>query len=516
MQSHLSGVSPPYRPPCDTLYFHDWRYIRHGSPNACWKTEAGEGLPLFSPLPPPTMRYEYAYDSKPGLRLKALPPKKSDPVIAPHNSPFPFFLMAGNLMREDGRYRLWLEYWPIENFGEKEAGTRNLLCYAESDNGFDWRFPEQDRLTCDSACAKRAVYGAPSSGVGYHGSGVFKDPSAPPEERYKLIHLGKASGERLERYLRERPDDVPPMALRGDEAHAVFGATSPDGFDWTPIHDPLLLQMIDTHNICEYDAVRKTYVAYIRDWLMGRRTIGRIESPDFRSFPPPEPIFWPGPSVRHHDLWYANGKYVMPDHDENGAYHMMFPMRWDVATDEYDFFLATSPDNVTWDFVPGGPICRPGEPGAWDAGGVWPGREMVYLSEDRMGILYAGVPVPHKHPRHPPYGGLAWALWERDRLVALEAPAEARFSTYPLIVKGRALRINYRAPATGFVRVQVHGGDGEIMQERSFDDCDFLCGNELDRLVTWKGASSLSFKDDEPIFLRVEMRHAELFSMRFV
>ena len=102
MQSHLSGLAPPYRLPCDTMYFHDWRYVCHGTPNAFWKTESGEHLPLFSPSPVPVMRYEYAFDSQPGLRLKALLPEKSDPVISPDNSPFPFYLMPGNLMKEDG------------------------------------------------------------------------------------------------------------------------------------------------------------------------------------------------------------------------------------------------------------------------------------------------------------------------------------------------------------------------------------------------------------------------------
>ena len=517
MHSHLSGVKPPFRLPNDTLYFHDWRYVRHRSPQSQWRTDQGEALPLFSPEPVPEMRYELSDDARPGLRLRAMPAAKGEPVIAPHNSPFPFFLMPGNLVHDAGTYRFWLEFWPLESFGAEGAGNQNLVCYAESDNGFDWRYPEQGHIEHPSSCAEHAVYGASAAGGRLHGCGVFKDPSAPPEERYKLIHQGKVRGEALATYLRERPDDVQPSApsAGGQEANAIFGAVSPDGFHWQHIPEPLLLQTCDTHNLCEYDVARGTYVAYVRDHIMGLRTVSRTESPDFRRFPRPLPVVYPGASARHVDLWYASGKNVMPGADESGAYHVMFPMRWDLATDQYDFFLATSPDNLTWDFLPGGPVCLPGHPDEWDAGGVWPGSGMVSLPDHRMGLLYSGAPVPHKHPRHHPYGGLAWALWERDRLVALEAEDESSFATCPLLARGRRVRINHRTKATGYVRVEVRDANGDVLPGRAADDCDAVRGNEYDRLVTWRGESGLPGGPDTPLSLHIDLRHAELFAIRF-
>ena len=517
MQSHLSGVQPPYRLASNVIYFHDWRYVHPGYPR--WRSRDGESVPLFSAEPVPEMRLEYSWGGTPGLRLRAMPATKSEPVITPENSPLECALFGGNLIHEEGRYRLWVDYWQPEHFGSLTAGHENLCCYCESDDGVTWRFPDLGLMEFRGRRRNSFVYGGPwTVDRGYHGGCVFKDPSAPAEERYKVFHLGKARGAVREKYLRERPDAVDPGAVRpiptagpARFTWALFGGTSPDGLEWAPLPDPLLLQNSDTHNICAYDPVRKTYVGYIRTWIMGRRTIGRIESPDFRRFPSPEHVFWPGADMPHTAFWYSNAKTVMPSAPE---YHVMFPKRWDVANDQFDFFLATSPDNVIWGLAPGGPVCRPGPRGRWDCGVVAPGCGLVELPGDRTGILYGGADIPHKYPRHAPLGKVAWAWWEKDRLVALECEAEGRFMTQQVTFKGRKVRLNYRTGVEGFVRVGVDGPEGPIAG-RAPDDCDTISGNEYGRLVTWHGESDLGHPDDAPLQLRVEMRHAELFSIRF-
>ena len=512
MRSHLSGLKPPYRLPSNVIYFHDWRYVQPGNAIGGWRSAEGESYPLFSPQPAPEMRYEYSWCAMPGLELRAIPASKTEPVIASWDLPIPYLLSAATVIHDEGRYRLWFEQPPTEAFGKREAGQKNLLRYAESDDGFSWRFPQLGLVSYQGDTNNNIVYGGPMTpDRGFHGGGVFKDPSAPPDERYKVFHLGKARGETLARYLRERPDDIEPKQRGSDEPWALFGAVSPDGFHWTPLPDPLVMQSSDTHNVCDYDVIRETYVGYVRTHVMQRRTIGRLESPDFRRFPMPEQVFRPGPGVSHTTLWYANAKTTMPGAKD---YHVMFPKRWDVATDRFDFFLATSPDNVVWDFVPNGPVCEPGEPAGWDGESVAPGCGLVDLPGHRTGVLYSGWPIPHKHPRHPPIGALAWAFWEKDRLAALSCPAEGRFQTYALLFEDRHIRLNYRCPATGYIRIGVFL-DGEPQPGRNLKDCDFLCGNELDRLVTWNGEADMGHPEGAPVTLRVEMRNAELFSIRF-
>ena len=113
-------------------------------------------------------------------------------------------------------------------------------------------------------------------------------------------------------------------------------------------------------------------------------------------------------------------------------------------------------------------------------------------------------------------GGLAWLTWPKDRLVALVSPAEGRFQTLPLIVRGDEIRLNFTTMVSGIIRVQVQRPDGSVVTGRSFGECDAVGGNELDRLITWKGKTRLGVKEGEAVVLAFRMRHAKLFSVRFV
>jgi hypothetical protein len=195
-------------------------------------------------------------------------------------------------------------------------------------------------------------------------------------------------------------------------------------------------------------------------------------------------------------------------------YHVMFPLCWSLIDDHFDFHLATSPDGIVWGLVPGGPVCRPGRPGDWDGGVVAPGLGLVDLPGDRMGILVAGSPVPHKHPRQPPLGALAWAWWPKGRLVALQAETEGSFALWPLLFEGRTARLNFRTAPAGYVTVEALGPEG-VLPGRSFDDCDPLSGDHLDHPITWRGESDLSHAEDAPVTLRFRLRCAELYSVAF-
>lgn len=508
MPSHLSGLLPPFRLPSNIVYFHDWRYVSHGAYR--WENAAGDGLGLFTNEDNADLRYRDV-NIPHGVRLVAQRPCKGAPVIAPDDDEM--ILFGGSLIHEEGRYRLWVDCWPGEQIGEPDMGNRNFVRTFESADGETWTAPRLGLVERNGTSQNNIVYGgALSTGTGYHGGCVFRDPVAPASERYKMLHLGKTRGEAMQRYLARHPDDVDPMAMRGELAWALFGAVSPDGCRWKPMADPLLIQNSDTHNTCSYDVFRHTYVGYIRTWVVGRRTIGRVESKDFGHFRRPEQIFWPGPATAPDSVWYANGKTAMPDAPD---YHLMFPMRWSLVDDKFDFFLASSPDNVIWNRLPGGPVCEPGERGGWDCGVVVPGFGMVWLPGDRMGILYCGTPLPHKYPRRTPLGRLAWAWWPKGRLVGLEAPGEGDLSFYPLTFSGQVVHLNYRSGVAGFIQVEAIGPDNQVLPGRGFEDCDFISGNEIDRVVTWRGQSHLGHPDGAPVRLHFRMRTAELFSVRF-
>lgn len=491
--------------PSNVVYFHDWRYVDTGS--FAWLGPDGQREPMWTLERVPPMHLEYR-DMPLGVRLAAQRAHKSEPVLTPERAN-DLFLFAGTLMHDEGMYRLWYDCWPGEHIGTDHMGLYNYVRYAESDDGIEWRLPNLGLIEREGTRENNIVYGGPlTAKTGYHGGCVFRDPVAPPQERYKAFYLGVISKEEREDFRRKRPDAVDPFS----DGSALYGAVSPDGLHWTPLAEPLVLQTSDTRNVCTYDTVTGKYVAYCRSWFFQRRTIGRMETEDFRRFPLPEELFWPNAMMAPYELWYANAKTIMPG---TADYHVMFPMRWSLPEDKFDFHLATSPDGIVWGFVPSGPVCERGEPGAWDAGVVASGLGLVKLPGQRIGILYAGSPVPHKHPRRPPLGALAWAWWPKDRLVALEAEIEGSFSLWPLKFRGRTVHLNFRASVPGTVRVEARGADDSVLPGRSFDECDVLNGDHLDVTVTWRGRSDLGHAEGAPVRLCFRMRSAQLFAVYF-
>lgn len=505
MVSPMHGKLPPYELASNVVYFHDWRYVHCGGYR--WTAQDGQSVPMWAIDPVPPMKYEFL-DMPLGIRLVAQRAEKTEPVLTPEKANA-IFLFAGTVMNEDGLFRLWYDCWPKERIGSPRMGEFNYVRYAESDNGMDWRLPSLGLIECEGSLANNVVYGPSlTPETGYHGGSVFKDPSAAPPERYKSIYLGTVSEQAFARYSAERPNDVDAVGT----SYGIYGAVSPDGLTWTPIPEPLVVQNSDTHNVCTYDVARGRYVAYCRSWFFNRRTIARMETDDFRRFPLPDELFWPNAQMAPYELWYANAKTMMPGTTD---YHLMFPMRWSLTEDRFDFHLATSPDGIVWGFVPGGPVCEPGPPGGWDGGVVAPGLGLVELPGDRMGIIVAGSPVPHKYPRRPPMGALAWAWWQKDRLVALEAQIEGAFSLWPLKFRGRTAHLNFRTRIPGFVQVEAVGADGKVLPGRSFDQCDRLNGDFLDHLITWSGQADINHPEGEAVTLRFRMRSAELFAVRF-
>jgi hypothetical protein len=452
-------------------------------------------------------------DNPRGIRLRALPATKSETFLSP-NLAWEGMLFAPTMIHEDGRYRLWYEAMTPADMAKGDDEHRNLLCYAESEDGMTWRRVTSQREIPGWGAGTNIVYGgALAPAWAYHGGSVFRDPSCDAAERYKCIHLGTMTPEGIEAYLRKYPGECDPHNFVARQKFAVCGAVSPDGLTWTPLEEPLNLQVSDTQNTAYYDPFLKKYVAYLRTWIMGRRAVGRAESDNFRHFPLPETILWPGCSVEPTDTWYANGKTVHPGAED---YHLIFAKRWHIAEDRFFAHMATSPDGILWEMPPDSQVLSPGEGREWDAGGVSIGCGMVDLPGDRVGVPFIGFRVPHKYPRRPPLGQLAWATWQKERLIALEAPERGEFRTMTVLFKGNELRLNVRTRHSGHVRVEVVGPGGKVPPGRSFDDCDPIEGDHLDARVTWRGESAIPRNADEAVSFRLRLTAGELFAMRFV
>ena len=470
------------------------------------------------------------------LRLRVQPAEVTEPFIRPDRPWESSLLMPFCVIREGDALRMWY----------KTAGDGGLsyIAYAESADGFDWKRPDLGLQEYGGARSNNLLH--PASFFDFHS--IFVDPSAPPPERYKGITT--VSEITVDGVVRDDvhegdffDDLVTAMVDRGcgNEEIAerlelwhpyVTGAVSADGLSWRVKDAPLLhlgRAHLDTQNIAAYDAARGEYAVYLRGRQDDRRAVIKTGGPDFGGWPPPRFVFMADTLDAIDDDVYDSCYCRYPGTD----LHLMFPSFYHRMSASLDIHLATSRDGDLWSRPERRPII------GRDQGGqpymaVYAKPNLVPLDDRRWGLMYCGTPVSHDIRRYPgcDRGAIMrsfeyrWATWDRDRLVALEAPGEARFTLNNTAVigtssQGRELRLNYRTEPGGWIRaglVQPQTPYALVRPQQSYEgysltEADPLSGDELSGVVTWKGKRDLAAFRGRPVSVAIHMSRAKLFSV---
>lgn len=528
------------------IYFTSWKYVRQGS--FSWQVEvapdateaeknvgawlAGDGTRPARFVPNGMPR---------GIRLEAQPARKV---------PFAPGQIAATLF-DDGKYKAWYTQAACpepEPFSTKDRilpGHNSHLRYAESPDGIAWEFPRLGLFESAGSRDNNIVFRGDLNGStrGLHTACVFVDPTSEAE-RFRLFYLGILSDEEWEAFAARYPDEVDTMARRRDVGGfrcvmGVFGAVSPDGIHWRSLPEPLMVQHADTHNTCEYDAERREYVAHVRAWQVdpkapgfeqegpdnwigvGRRSIGRSTSRDFRHFGKAEVVVSTAAEMAPSHLFYTNGKTTLPGASDN---HVMFPWIWELERDGGSVWLLSSADGWTWSRVPGGPVVATGAPGSPDGSMVVCTGNLLEYPGDRWGIPYSGAPIPHKYPgrdfakRKGLFPGVAGAnglaTWPKGRLVALACDGEGEFATVAVVPRGDRIRLNASIEPTGHIRTAVRTLDAGPIPGRGFHEADRLLGDGLALPVRWNGEGDLGHQG-KPIILSFQLRQAKVFGVEF-
>lgn len=529
------------------VYFTSWKYVRQGSfswqiehaPNAteeeknvgAWLEGDGTRPARFIPQDMPR-----------GIRLVAQPAEKV---------PFQQGQIAAQVF-DEGKYKSWYTMGPCpepEAYSSKDRilpGYNGHIAYAESTDGITWDYPKLGLIDYAGNKDNNIVFRGDLNGStrGFHGGSVFVDPSSK-DERYKMFYLGIITDDEWNAYAAKYPDEVDTMARRQDVGGfrcvvAVFGAVSPDGIHWTALPDPLMVQHADTLNTCSYDADREEYVAFVRAWqvnekapdmdevnpdgwiAVGRRSIGRSVSKDFRHFSKPEIVVSTGADMAPSHLFYTNCKTTLPGIPDN---HVMFPWIWELESDGGATWLLSSVDGRLWSRVPGDPIVDVGAPGSPSGGYVVCSGNLLEYPGEKWGLTYGANPIPHKYPGRnfdkrkglfpgvPGEGGTA--MWPKGRLVALQCDEEGEFATVAVLPRGERIRLNASVKPTGYIKVAVRRfGTGEDVAGRTFNDADRIVGDGLAMPVTWQGEDSLEH-EGSAVILRFQLRQAKLYGVEF-
>ncbi|MGQ9731872.1 MAG: hypothetical protein ACUVX8_11460 [Candidatus Zipacnadales bacterium] len=504
----------PYALAGKRIVFTNWHYVHPGG--FSWVNAAGETVTVSGSEDlwgAHFRRGEYPH----GIRIVAQPARREGPLL---NLEKPWEASGVNIttvIHVDGQYRGW--------GGSEIKRGAGFHCYFESPDGRHWTRPNLGLVEFEGSRENNLLDSAPGT--------VFIDPSAPPEERYKWVDLREISQAEFETFQQKRPDAWEPRAYRADVGHAyaVMGGVSPDGLHWTQLPEPLVVEHSDTQPVCYYDERLKKYVLYTRNWsvgerspgapedrglawlTVGRRSIGRSESTNFRQFPLSEIILEPGPELLPSDTLYTNCKTTIPGAPDH---HLLFPTVWHTSDDTTSIALASSRDGKLWHWLPGSPIATTAPFGEWDGGCIFAHPNLVELPNGDFALPYTGYLFPHKYPRGQWRYQPGLLVWPKGRLIALQAEDRGEFTTVPLIPPGRQLLINALTQRAGSILVEVVSRtSGEPLVGRSFSECDPIIGDRFHTPISWRGETDLGFQEGEAILLRFRMEQASIFALDF-
>ena len=429
-----------------------------------------------------------------------------------------------SVFRDGELYRMYYRGLHYRNSGPPAQALDEhpwFLCYAESDDGVQWRRPELGIFEFNGSTANNIIltpeFLADIGGDPAH-SATFKDanPDCPPDEQYKTVILGS-------------------------KPRGLFALKSADGIHFSLMsNEPIMTEgAFDSQNLAFWDPVRREYREYHRGFNQGVRDIMTSASNDFLRFLKPEWLHWPDAPTEH---LYTNQiqPYYRAPHIFVG-----FPMRYTdrgwsepmlalpgleermvrakssrrYGTAVTDALFITSRDGLTFKRWPEAFI-RPG-----------PRQRESWVYGDNF--VFWGMVETESHLEDAPREISLYATegyWEGadtavrrytlrlDGFVSANAPLPGgELVTKPLVFNGGNLALNLETSGAGGVQVEVQDAEGNAIEGYTLAECPPIFGDDLRHIVRWEHESGdVRGLAGKPIKLRFALNDADLYSFQFV
>ena len=449
----------------------------------------------------------------------------------------------------------WKEETKTGNFHfiySAHSKNDSTVCYAASKDGFEWYRPNLEQVEFEGSLQNNIIADGPRGG-----GGIFEDPTASSEERFKAI--GQVGGwfdpdtNKLlsgdEGYKRSQAQEYGGENYKGPRTilrYYVAAWHSPDRIHWEKSTLPVGNFPSDGGNSTGYDAVTGMYYTYMRvhgleptefkaigagipEETVGRRSIGLSRTKDFSNWPPPKLVLYPD-GIDPPDLSYYGANYFRyPGRDD---IHGMFVQNYHQITDNIDNQIAFSRDGLLWYRHDRSPIIESGKPGSGYEGLARSRLNgLIDMENGWWATLHEGTPWLHnsswnvnvrrnfnpKEEQNP--GQIFMALWKPHRLCGFNAEGHGQFTLQARARRHKELKLNYRCEAGGWIDVELMENIPSRLTPDaigpvkgfSFTDCDRLTGDSIEKSVTWKGNSDISAVG-ETIAIRIKMFRTKLFA----
>lgn len=374
-----------------------------------------------------------------------------------------------------------------------------VTCYAESDDGIHWRKPNLGIYE---------IRGTRENNVILTNDVIcpFLDtnPEAKTDQRYKAIGGGEQGG--LVAYI------------------------SPDGIHWKKLQEkPIFTEGIfDSQNVAFWSEAEQKYLCYFRTWTGGKirkgfRSVGRTTSDDFIHWSAPEEMTY-GDTPYEHIYTQQTSPYFRAPHiyvaigarfirglqvltDEQAKELKVHPKYYDDASDA---IFMTSRGGNQYDRTFMESFIRPGtDPGNWVSRTNYPALNVVQTGPEEMSVY---VKVHYAQPT----AYLKRYSLRIDGFSSLSAGYEGGEAlTKPFTFEGEELELNFSTSAAGKIIIEIQDEDGKPVPGFTMAEAQEIIGDETKRIVSWNGMTEVSRLASKPIRLKIFLKDADIFSLKF-
>ena len=447
------------------------------------------------------------------------------------------------LDQEEGIFKMFYEcHTPRAEIVDGKAlsveSPERYSCLANSEDGINWERPNLGLVDYDGSTDNNIV--PPDKYLHYL---FYDEHESNPDRRFKG-------------FKRWGLTDTPGMTLD------LF--YSPDALNWTPYEGNPVVDTRPRYGrwgptmFMGWDSIREVYAvhmenAFHRRSAIGKRLIGRAESPDLIHWTEPETIlvpddqdepdteFYAMPAITY-ESWYVGMLWVFQT--TNVTHHPEIVFSRDGVHYQRNYrqpFIQRGDRRVDFDsnsIYAGVPIVRGDQICTFYHGINWRSPEtMLELGDKAIGAvglaitpldgfvsLDGGKGVPADIGTDGPTDSIEAVYHERSSRASDQAwrAAFSQVITRSFGFSGSRLYLNVKSAAQGGVsagpcevRVQILTPNHEPLAGYGFDDADPITTSGHRHVVSWNGNPDLSAIEGQPVKLRLYFKNAKLYSFQF-
>lgn len=438
----------------------------------------------------------YLIEKLNGVQIVLHSPVDTGPVFSFDKPWEGIFSTYCTILKEEGFYRA---YYRGSSKADKPYTNEEFTCYAESKDGIHWEKPELRLFEVNGTFENNVVLA--NEAPVHHNFSPFIDtnPRIFSGQKYK--------------------------ALGGNSKLGLFVYSSPDGLHWKKLHPQAVIinGKFDSQNVAFWSESEQCYVCYLRTTNNGFRSVSRATSLDFIHWSDPVVMTFgdtplehlytqqTSPYFRASHIYVAIGGRFMPGRqiltEEQAKALNVNPKYFKDCSDAY---LMTTRGGSVYDRTFMEAFIRPGIGlDNWVSRSNYPALNVVQTAPSEMSVYvnqdYA-QPTAHLH---------RYSL-RLDGFTSITAPYKGgEVLTKPFTFSGHELEINYSTSAVGEIRFEIQDETGQPVPGFTLEDSQRIIGNEISKIVLWNGEGDLKNLAGKTVRLRIYMKDADLYAIRF-